>query len=82
MELTYKGCNRIIKKHFDETTHDSFFGFGILGLGTLEPQLDWILLPFIEIQYKIAFVGEKYGKTPLNIQNSFSVCVGVKYRIK
>jgi len=45
-----------------------------------ESQLSRSLLLHVGLHYKLSFVGEKYGHTVLNTQNTYGISVGLKHR--
>jgi len=65
--------------YFNEITHDKIIRLGVIGEATLEPSYNWIIEPFLSIKYKMIFCGKKYGKTALNVQDIFSISIGLKY---
>ncbi|MDP4173963.1 MAG: hypothetical protein Q8933_08345 [Bacteroidota bacterium] len=48
--------------------------------GTIDLLENAAIIPFVLTEYKLSFVGEKYGTTPLHIRHIFSISLGVKYR--
>jgi hypothetical protein len=82
----YKGFRPFVVDPFDDTVKYFFeesnvtrFAIGFVAYAGLEPSVDWILQPVVEIQYRMVFVGREFGKTPLNVQSSLSGHVGIKY---
>ena len=66
--------------YFSETIIDRLVAPSLGFFATMELLEGSLFVPFILIQYKLTFVGEKYGKTPLNSQNNFLISAGIKYQ--
>jgi hypothetical protein len=61
-----------------ETLARPFF----FSVGDLEWKIHSKFSAVAELQYKLSFVGKKYGHTPLNSQNTYSVGLGINYYLR
>jgi len=68
--------------YFSETTLDRFVAAGIHTMIGFEPIVHWQVAPVVNVQCRITFVGEQYGKKPLNVQMNFSLQIGMKYQFE
>ena len=67
--------------YYSETITDNIISPGLSFFATMDILKESAFTPFLFVEYKLTFVGKKYGKTPLNSQNNFLISGGVKYQL-
>ena len=66
--------------YFSDKKEINIVRFGISGLGQLEPDFDWIVNPFLQLKYKIIYVGNEYSTNAARTQDMFTISLGFKYK--
>lgn len=66
--------------YYSITTTDDLLIPGLIIHSTVDLLRISNIVSFINLQYKLEFVGKKYGGTAINTQDSFLIGVGIKYQ--